>query len=280
LEAAEEKLRIYVQGYADHLGVSFDQAFDRVLEVRQRADDGEMLGYAGYERSALNPNAMVSSEALFARGIFTLNYFPEAQSVGLFVEAMDDAYNDNWAASFEWWGFLLDGYEPDSLEGSSLDAKNIERSNEYEIRVIVNTMDFSLPPFTEDQQRDFSARFQEAAPLWFELSQDASGYQYFGPPKGLSWYQLALSDPMIPDPPAEPFIPNNTSGPKLLVIGSLYESVTPFDFATDTAALLGATLVSVDSDVHAPAAWYDNACVNAMLSSYFLSNDALVDTDC
>jgi len=223
---------------------------------------------------------MVSSEALFTRGIFTLNYFPEAQSVGLFTQAMDDAYNDNWAGSFEAWGFLLDGYEPDSLAGGSLAEKNLDRSNEYEIRVIVNTMDFSLPPLTEEQQRDFSARFQEAAPMWFELSQDASGYEYFGPPKGLSWYQLALADPMIPDPPAEPFIPTNSSGQNLLVIGSLFESVTPFDFATDTAELLGATLVSVDSDVHAPAAWYNNACVNSVLSAYFLSDEPLADAAC
>jgi hypothetical protein len=248
--------------------------------VRQRADDKELVGFAGYEPSTIVPGTMVSSEALFTRGIFTLNYIPEAQSVGLFIQAMDSAYNDNWAGSFEAWGFYLDGYEPDSLAGSSLEAKTIQRSNEYEIRVIVNTMDFSLPPLTEDQQRDFSARFQEAAPMWFELSQDASGYQYFGPPKGLDWYQLAMADPIIPNPPAEPFIPTNTSGRALLVIGSLYESVTPFDFAKDTAALLGATLVSVDSDVHAPAAWYNNACVNSMLSSYFLSDNALVDTDC
>ena len=280
LAAAEEKLRIYVQGYADFLGISFEDAFDRVLEVRQRADDGELVGYAGYEPSPVVPQTMVSSEALFTRGIFTLNYFPEGQAVELFIQAMEDAYNENWAGIFEQAAFYLDGYEPDSLAGDSLEAKNLERSNEYEIRVIVNTMDFSLPPLTEEEQRDFSARFQEAAPLWFELSLDQTGYQYFGPPKGLDWYQLALADPMIPDPPAVPFIPDNSSGRNLLVVGSLFESVTPFDFAKDTAELLGATLISVDSDVHAPVAWYDNECINSVLSEYFLTDNPIPDTDC
>jgi len=279
-EAAEEKLRIYLDGYAEYLGVSRAAAFDRVLDVRQRADDGLLLGFAGYEQSDVVPEAMVSSEALFTRGIFTLNYIPERDAVDLFVQAMEDAYLENWAGTFEWLGFSLDGYDPNTLYGASLEAKSIDRSNEYEIRVIVNTMDFSLPPLTEEEQRDLSARFQKAAPLWFELSLDESGYQYFGPPKGLSWYQLAINDPTIPDPPAEPFIPSNLSGQNLLVIGSLFESVTPFDFAKDTARLLQATLVSVDSDVHAPAAWYDNECVNGVLSSYFLTDQVVPDTDC
>jgi hypothetical protein len=85
---------------------------------------------------------------------------------------------------------------------------------------------------------------------------------------------------VIPDPPAEPFIPENSSGKNLLVVGSLFESVTPFDFAKDTAELLGATLISVDSDVHAPAAWYDNACINSVLSEYFLTDNPVPDTDC
>jgi hypothetical protein len=144
----------------------------------------------------------------------------------------------------------------------------------------VNTMDFSLPPLTEDEQREFAAAFEEAAPLWFKLSLDESGYQYFGPPKGLDWYQLALGDPDIPTPPSTPFIPNNISGQPLLVIGSLFESVTPFDFAKDTAALLGASLITVDSDVHAPAAFYDNDCVNSVLSQYFLTDQLVADTSC
>jgi hypothetical protein len=55
-----------------------------------------------------------------------------------------------------------------------------------------------------------------------------------------------------------------------LIIGSLYESVTPFAFAKDTATLLKSPLISVESDVHGPAAGYDNACLNKVLFDYFV----------
>ena len=176
--------------------------------------------------------------------------------------------------------FYLDGYDSDTLAGPSLEAKTIVRSNEYEIRVIVNTMDFSLPPLSEEVQRSFDDSFREIAPLWSALTSDASGYQYFGPPKGISWYQLALDDLAIPDPPTTPFVPANDSGRQLLVIGSLFESVTPSDSAKDTAELLGAALVSVDSDVHAPAASYNNQCINDALVVYFLGDGPVEDKDC
>jgi len=279
-EAAEEKLRIYVQGYADHLGVSFEEAWERVLEIRQRGDDDLLVGYAGFIPSTMDPASMVSSEALFTSGIFTLNYFPESDAIQAFIQGMDDAYATNWNGTFEWLAFRLDGYDPDSLDGASLEEKNIERTNEYEVRVIVNTMDFSLPPLSEEEQRTLSTQFQEVAPLWSALSSDASGYQYFGPPQGLDWYTLAMNDPAIPDPLSTPFIPSNTSGKQLLVIGSLFESVTPFPFAKDTAALLGAALISVDSDQHAPAAYYDNQCINSVLSEYFLTEAPVANKAC
>jgi hypothetical protein len=116
--------------------------------------------------------------------------------------------------------------------------------------------------------------------LWSELYSDASGYEYFGPPKGKDWYSIALADDSIPNPPDEPFVPTNPSGKQLLIIGSLYESVTPFAFAKDTAALLGSPLIAVESDIHAPAAWYDNECVNNALIQYFVQGAVLEDTTC
>jgi hypothetical protein len=279
-EAAEEKLRIYVQGYADHLGVPFPSAWNRVLEIRERGASGLLVGYAGFEPSPTSPDSMMSSEALFTRGIFTLNYFPEADAVSFFIQGITDAYDYNWNGSFEWLAFYLDGYDADSLDGASLQEKNIVRSNEYEIRVMVNSMDLSIPPLSEDEQRTLDATYRDTAPLWYELSNDPDGYQYFGPPKGLSWSRIALDDPAIPDPPSTPFIPSNPSGKQLLIIGSLYESVTPFSFAKDTAELLSSALVSVDSDVHAPAAGYKNECVNRVLVQYFLGDAPVTDTAC
>ena len=279
-EADEVKLRGFVEGYALFADITFDEAWDRVLTVRQRADDGLLVGYAGFEPSPDYPDAMISSEALFTRGIRTLNYYPEELAQEQFNAGMDEAYLSDWNGTFEWLGFLLDGYDPASLDGPSLEAKNIVRSNEYEIRVIVNTMDYAIDPLTEEEQREFSTKAQEVAPLLWALGSDASGYEYFGPPKGLDWESFATADPLIPDPPTTPFIPSNPSGKQLLIVGSINESVTPYSFAKDTAALLGAPLVSVESSQHAPAAGYDNECINTVLLAYFLGTAEVVDVTC
>lgn len=279
-EADEVKLRYYIEGYASHAGISFDEAWDRVLTVKLVADNESLGGYAGYEISDVIPESMVSSEALFTRGIRTLNYYPEADASEIFNDALDDVYLYGWNATFEWLAFSLDGYDPDSLDGLSLDEKQIERSNEYEIRVIVNTMDLGLPPFTEEEQREWSERVKEVAPLTWQLYSDSSGYEYIGPPKGLDWLSIALEDDSIPDPPGVPFVPSNPSGKQLLIVGSINESVTPYSFAKDTAELMGSPLVSVESDIHAPVAWYDNDCINDVLITYFLSNEPIESTTC
>ncbi|AVG24149.1 hydrolase / lipoprotein [Pontimonas salivibrio] len=280
LAADEEKLAGLVQGYADNQEISFDEAWDTVLELRQLADDDQLYGFAGIEPAGEFEDTQISSESLFTRGIAALNYLPEEDAQAYFNQAIFDAVQYRWNGTFEWFAFWLDGYEPDSLYGESLEEKEIARSNEFEIRVIVNTMDFSQPPLGEDEQREFSRKAEEVAPMLTALYSDASGYEYFGPPKGLSWYQLAIDNPEIPDPPTEPFVPSNPSGEDLLIIGSLYESVTPFSFAEDTAETLGATLISVESEIHAPAGNYTNDCVNRILVDYFLDRGEMAPVTC
>lgn len=280
LAADEAKLRGFVEGYADNQGISFDDAWAQVMEVRELADDDALYGFAGPERSGVYPDTQVSSEALFTHGIAALNYLPEDQAQDYFNQAMFDAYNYQWNGTFEWFAFWLDGYDPDSLSGESLAEKNIVRANEFEIRSIVNTMDFSLPPLSEEEQRSLSERSREVAPLLNELYSDPSGYEYFGPPKGLSWYQFALNDPLIPDPPSTPFIPSNPSGATLLIIGATEESVTPFSFAEDTAALLSSPLITVETDIHAPAGNYTNECVNRILVDYLLDRGDTPSATC
>lgn len=280
LAADEEQLRELVEGYALNQGISFDEAWQVVMDVRQMADDDELYGFAGITPAEEYPDTQISSEALFTHGIGALNYVPEEDAQAYFNQALFDAYYHQWNGTFEWFSFWIDGYDPDSLYGASLEEKNIVRSNEYEVRAIVNTMDFSLPPFDEAQQRELSAQSKEIAPLLNELYSDPSGYEYFGPPKGLSWYQLAISDPAIPDPPAEPFVPSNPSGRPLLIVGSTNESVTPFSFAEDTAELLGSPLIAVEGELHAPVGNYSNECVSGILMDYLLDRADIVSTTC
>ena len=280
LAADEEKLRGFVQGYADNQEITFDQAWETVLEIRQLADDDQLYGFAGPTPAEEFPDTQISSESLFTRGIAALNYVPQADAQNYFNQGIFDAVQYRWNGTFEWFAFWLDGYDPESLYGESIEAKEMVRSNEYEIRTMVNTMDFSQAPLSEQQQREFSDRAEDVAPLLSALYSDASGYEYFGPPKGLSWYQIAVDDPSIPIPPDEPFVPSNPSGAELLIIGSTDESVTPFSFAEDTAEILGGTLIAVESDIHAPAGNYTNDCVNRILIDYFLDRADIEPVTC
>ncbi len=280
LAADEEKLRGFVQGYADNQEITFDQAWETVLEIRQLADDDQLYGFAGPTPAEEYPDTQISSESLFTRGIAALNYVPQADAQNYFNQGIFDAVQYRWNGTFEWFAFWLDGYDPESLYGESIEAKEMVRSNEYEIRTMVNTMDFSQAPLSEQQQHEFSDRAEDVAPLLSALYSDASGYEYFGPPKGLSWYQIALDDPSIPIPPDEPFVPSNPSGAELLIIGSTDESVTPFSFAEDTAEILGGTLIAVESDIHAPAGNYTNDCVNRILIDYFLDRADIEPVTC
>jgi hypothetical protein len=56
--------------------------------------------------------------------------------------------------------------------------------------------------------------------------------------------------------------------------------VTPYSFAQDTAKLLGSPLISIESENHAPAAWYNNECLNDILVRYFLTDEVIADTTC
>jgi len=280
LAADEEKLRGFVEGYATNQGISFDEAWEQVLAVREMGDNDELYGFAGVEPAGVYPDTQISSESLFAHGIAALNYLPTDEAQSYFDQGLFDAYYYQWNGTFEWFAFWLDGYDPESLYGESLEEKNIVRSNEFEIRMMVNTMDFSLPPLSVPEQRELSQRSKETAPLLNALYSDASGYEYFGEPKGLSWYQIALDDPVIPDPPSEPFVPSNPSGKPLLIIGSTNESVTPFSFAEDTAELLDSPLLAVESDIHAPAANYSNDCVSRILLDYLLDRADVVSVTC
>jgi pimeloyl-ACP methyl ester carboxylesterase len=271
IAADEEKLRGFLTGYATTTGITFDAAVDRLVAIRDGARNGTMFGFAGPTPSPLG-QGQVTSEALFHRGLLTMNYLPESMAQTEFNEAVDLAFGLGDLSIFEWWGFVLDGYNPSSLFGSTLADKELERSTEFDVRFIVNSMDFSLPELTEDEQRDFNARVKEVAPVLSTLWAADNGWEYVGPRLGTSFSDIATNDPAIPSPPNTPFIPRNTSGVPFLIVGSTKESVTPFSFARDTANLLDSILITVESSEHGPAAGYSIPCLNDVLIRFFTTD--------
>ncbi len=279
-KAMESKLAIYLTAYAKHANISFDKAWKRLLAARQAADDDKLIGYAGFVESETYPGYLMSSEGLLTRGILALSYIPEDQAIEFFNNAMDDLLKDSWNGTFEYLALNLDGYDADKLEGETLSEKTLIRSNAYEVMMIVNTMDYAPDEMTIDEQKDSAAQIAAVSPLWTELNSDASGYNYFGPSLGIDWAKIARDDSMIPDPPKTPLKRTNTSGKPLLIIGSKYESVTPFTFAEDTARLLNSPLIAVESEVHGPAAGYDIACLNNVLIDFFVVGKKIQNQTC
>ncbi len=280
VQADEAKLRGFVEGYADEAEISFDEAWSRVIEIRDLARRGELFGFAGPETATDTRGAQISSEALLRRGILTMNYLPEDTARDYFNQAIRQGFEQQWNGLFEWFGLRIDGYEPDFLEGATMADKQIVRSNEYEVRVMVNSMDFAFPELSDDEQRELSEKTREIAPLLTELYASDNNWEYFGPRLGLSFSRIATEDPSIPSPPDTPFIPQNASGVPLLVIGSTNESVTPFSFAEDTAELLNSVLITVESSEHAPAAGYRIDCLNGVLVQFFTSETPPPPTTC
>lgn len=278
--ADEAKLEGFLDGYAAEYGITSGDAFDRLLQIRDWARAGELVGFAGPVASDTRPGAQVSSEALFRRGLLTMNYLPERFAQDEFTGAVDEALDQQSITKFEWYGLVIDGYEPDSLAGATLGDKALIRSNEFDVRVIVNSMDFSFPELSEEQQVDLSIRAKQVAPLLSELSAADNGYEYVGPRLGVSFSTIARDDPDIPSPPDTPFIPQNPSGIPLLVVGATDESVTPFTFAVDTAELLDSVLITVESSEHAPVAGYRSNCLNDVIVSFFTSNTPPAPATC
>jgi len=279
-KSIEAKINTYLDFYALKKGISSKQAWDQLLRFRQLADDDELYGYAGIYQSEIDPDIMISSESLLVHGIEALSYIPESDAKSLFVTGMDNLaeYGDN--SLFEYFALQLDGYDPESLSGSSLEAKNLKRTNAYEVMTIVNSLDYAPEELDTEEQKLLMQKAKLIAPKYIELQQDSSGFEYFGPSLGLDWRKMAANDDSIPDPPTDPLPRENKSGKKVLVIGAIHEAVTPYKFSKETAKLLNSPLISVDDSVHAPAAYYNNACLNEVLINYFVRGIVPEDLTC
>ncbi|MBU6144045.1 MAG: alpha/beta hydrolase [Acidobacteria bacterium] len=279
-KAQEAMLNRLLTYYAGTKGIGVEAAFQELLGYRQLADDDKLVGFAGIVESTDMPGKMVSSESMLIKGIMTMNYLPEEDANQAFAQAMEQLAKGGYNDIFEWYGFTLDGYDPNSLEGATLEDKKITRDNSYEVMTMVNSMDYSPADLTTAEQKSLSAQVKKVAPRWSKLTSDASGYEYFGENLGLDWKKIALADPDIPDPRTEPLERVNESGKQLLIIGSMRESVTPYAFSKETARLLKSPLISVDGTEHAPAASYKSACINQVLVDYFVSNKTVTDKTC
>ena len=271
-KAIEAKVISYVDGYAKVHHKTRAQIETLLLQIRQWGDDGKLSGFAGMKTKDASTQTRYSDEGLFTHGMFALTYYDNETAQTYFNQAIDDLSGPHhWNGVFEYFGFQLDGYTPESLRGAQYDPSKIKRNNSYEIMTMVDSMDRDERDLTSaTHQKKIAQEVAAVSPFWTALNQDASKYTWVPKRSGSDWSWLAFDDKTIPDPPANMEARTNTSGHQFLVIGSRHESTTPYPFSVQTAKELKSTLVTYEGSEHAPLAGFSHACLNKIFVAYML----------
>lgn len=271
-KSLEANVMRLVKGYAKAKKMSVAAVKKLMLKVRQDGDDNKLQGFAGIKILDPKTEARLSNEYMFTHGIFVLTYLDLATAQTWFNRGLSEVSGKyHWNGNFEYLAMTMDGYDTDSLGGPKYDPTKIKRNNSYEIMDIVNAMDREfVDKSTPAQRRKLAKQLKSASPFWNQLTSDPSGYVYKGNKRWSDWTDLAKSDPNIPDPPTTAFIRKNESGKTLLVVGSKYESTTPYQFAVKTAKDLKSPLVTFTGTEHAPVASFANGCLNQVLIDYLV----------
>jgi len=263
-----------VNGYAKSKRISVEAVKQLMLKVRKDGDDDKLVGFAGMKVIDQKSQTRLSTEYMFTHGIQVLTYYDQGTAQQYFNQGLDEVSSkDKWNGTFEYFALQMDGYDPDSLRGSTYQPNKIKRNNSFEIMDIVNSrdLDYSVSS-TSAQRKDLAEKIKKVSPFWTELTSDATKYEYEGTREGIDWISLAKDDETIPDPPKKKPIRTNKSGKPVLVVGARYESTTPYAFAIKTAADLKSPLITFNGTGHAPLAGFDKTCLNAIFIKYFVHN--------
>jgi pimeloyl-ACP methyl ester carboxylesterase len=271
-KALEAKIIGYVDGYAKARGKTREQVKAMLLKIRQWGDDNELAGFAGMQSMGTNDESRYSDETLFTHGIFALTYYDDETAQQYFNQGIDDLLGPGrWNGLFEYLGFQLDGYDPESLRGPKYAPAKIVRDNSYEIMMMVNSMDRDLRDLRNSDEREKLAdKIEAVAPFWTALNSDATKFTWTPTRSGSEWSWLAFDDESIPDPPANMEPRTNETGREFLVIGSRKESTTPYEFSVQTAKDLKSPLVTFEGSEHAPLAGFTHECLNKIFVTYML----------
>ena len=273
-KALEANVLRLVSGYAKSKNISVEAVKKLMLKVRKDGDDDKLVGFAGMKVLDPASQTRLSTEYMFTHGIQVLTYYDQKTAQQYFNQGLDEVSSkDKWNGTFEYFAMQMDGYDPDTLRGSTYQPNKIKRDNSFEIMDIVNSrdLDYSVSS-TPAERKDLAEKIKKVSPFWTELTSDASNYVYSGTREGIDWISLAKDDETIPDPPKKKPIRTNMSGKPVLVVGARYESTTPYAFAIKTAADLKSPLVTFNGTGHAPLAGFDKSCLNAIFIDYFINN--------
>ena len=275
-KAREANIMRLVRNYAKAKGKSVKSIQAKMLQVKIWSEKGELTGFAGIKVVNKSRDLRQSNSYLFLHGLLAMTYYDNSFIQRYFNIALDNLFSRfHYNGNFEWFSFNLDGYDTSTLGGKTYDPNTIKRNNSYEILDIVSSLDLNAPDTrTPKQNRALDKKLEKASPFYTKLLASPYKYKWPGDGKYLDWTKLALKDPAIPNPPKKKPARTNTSGKGVLVVGSRYESTTPYSFAVKTAADLKSPLVTLNGTVHAPVAGFEYKCLNTIAINY-LVNDVL-----
>lgn len=251
-------------------GDSVREVQDLIIAARDRTLADEMQGFVQSQAPyGWLDNSYGESASLIYRALVTLSYWPVNDAYPLFKDVMN-SLNEDWLGETEWLGLMLDGY----------DLETMERDNSYEILEIVNCLDTDSRDLRPEAERDADDEaFAEANPFqerFYEV------YDYEAPDfqdPGCKWSWLAFRDDSIPDPPTKEAAFTNTSGKRVIVIGSVGDNVTPYQWSVGVAESLRADLVTYLGTGHG-SLYGSSDCLDQAATTFLLTGESTRGLKC
>lgn len=243
-------------------GDTVRQVEDHLIWARDEVLAGRMQGQV----AAMRPEGFFksgngTSAYLILHAIDLLAYWPLEDAYTTFKQIYSalDQYD---YSGFEWLGLAQDGYD---LEN------DLARDNSYEILNIVNCLDRdnrdTRSAAVIEQERK---KYEAADPFSLRFH---SVYDFEPAPAdrpGCYWSWRAYDEPKIADPPKKspPF--SNESGKEAVVIGSMGDNVTPFEWSTEVARTLKSPLIAYGGTGHAQL-WNGISCIDDPVLKFLLT---------
>ena len=260
--AARERIFAACAKDPECYGDTVKEVEDHLIWARDEVLAGRMVGVvAGMRPEGFFKSGNGTSAYLILHAIDLLAYWPLEDAYTTFKDIYGRLETGDYAG-FEWLGLYQDGYD---LEN------NLARDNSYEILNIVNCLDRDLRDTRSDEviERE-RVRYEAADPFSLRFH---SVYDFEPAPDerpGCYWSWRAYDEPKIADPPKKSTPFSNTSGKEAVVIGSMGDNVTPFEWSAEVANTLKSPLIAYGGTGHA-ILWNGIGCIDDPVLDFLLT---------
>ena len=242
-------------------GSSVSAIEDNFIGARDAILAGEMSGFVAQQKgSSYFQKGVQGSPELLYSSIQSLAYLDIDRAYEMFLPAYKQMLSGEYTL-FEKLGLEFQGFNLDTLVND----------NSNDMLYLVNCLDVDQSNWGISNQNDsFTNQFYDPNPETVAIT----GLQ------GCFWSIEAVNDTKVIDPLSETLAYINKTKNPFLVIGTVYDNATPYDWAVSVAASLNSPLVTYEGTGHANL-WSGIQCVDNPAIDYLLSGDLPTsDIDC